>query len=364
MGSSNSWCKFNLTPQISTKFLLILRPYAISKSNKAILLCIYIIEYICLYIECVIKLSEKQTTMEACFLSSNSFTKTMEVLPSVRGRISTYTRKKSNMYQTRKYGAPVSVACCQSGPASASPQDEEGPFLSSDWRSFRARLVAGERALLPGELSSAVDPDAAMDQPLPITIGDKWAHTIHEPEKGCLLIATEKLDGVHIFERTVILLLSTGPIGPTGLILNRPSLMSIKEMRSSALDVSGAFSDRPLFFGGPLEEGLFLVSPKQENDDGVGKSGVFEEVMKGLYYGTKESVGCAAEMVKRDVVQVRDFRFFDGYCAWEREQLRHEIRAGYWTVAACSPSVVGLTSVGSVGLWEEILGLMGPRKVW
>ncbi|XP_011098683.1 uncharacterized protein LOC105177291 [Sesamum indicum] len=302
--------------------------------------------------------------MEACCLSSNSFTKTMEVLPSVRGRILTHTRKMHTKYQTRKFGAPVSISCCQSGPASASSQDEDGPFLTSDWRSFRARLVARERAFPLEELPDAVlDLDAPTDQPQPMTIGDKWAHTIHEPEKGCLLIATEKLDGVHIFERTVILLLSTGPIGPTGIILNRPSLMSIKEMRSSALDVSGAFSDRPLFFGGPLEEGLFLVSPQQEND-GVGKSGVFEEVMKGLYYGTKESVGCAAEMVRRNAVQVEEFRFFDGYCAWEREQLRDEIWAGYWTVAACSPSVVGHTSVGSVGLWEEILGLMGPRKVW
>ncbi|KAL0343844.1 UNVERIFIED_CONTAM: hypothetical protein Sangu_1271800 [Sesamum angustifolium] len=302
--------------------------------------------------------------MEACCLSSNSFTKTMEVLPSVRGRILTHTRKMHSKYHTRKLGAPVSVSCCQSGQASASPQDEDGPFLTSDWRSFRARLVARERAFPLQELPPAViDLDAPAGQPQPITIGDKWAHTIHEPEKGCLLIATEKLDGVHIFERTVILLLSTGPIGPTGIILNRPSLMSIKEMRSSALDVSGAFSDRPLFFRGPLEEGLFLVSPKQEND-GVGKSGVFEEVMKGLYYGTKESVGCAAEMVRRDAVQVEEFRFFDGYCAWEREQLKDEIWAGYWTVAACSPRVVGLTTVGSVGLWEEILGLMGPRKVW
>ncbi|KAL3813427.1 hypothetical protein ACJIZ3_014695 [Penstemon smallii] len=248
---------------------------------------------------------------------------------------------------------------CQSG--SSTPEDEEGPFLNSDWRSFRAKLVARERVLPLKQPTSAADPDTVIDHPLPITIGDRWAHTIHEPEKGCLLIATEKLDGVHIFERTVILLLSTGPIGPTGLILNRPSLMSIKEMKSSALDVSGSFSDRPLFFGGPLEEGLFMV---QGNDDGVGMSGVFDEVMKGVYYGTKESVGCAAEMVKRDVVKVDDFRFFDGYCAWDKEQLRDEIRGGYWTVAACSPGVVGLNCVGSVGLWEEILGLMGLRKVW
>lgn len=139
--------------------------------------------------------------------------------------------------------------------------------------------------------------------------------------------------------------------------------MSIKEARSTDLDLAGTFSGRPLFFGGPLEEGLFLVGP-QEGEDRVGRSGVFEEVIKGLYYGTKESVGCAAEMVKRSVVGVGDFRFFDGYCGWEKEQLRDEIRAGLWTVAACSPSVVGLASVGSGGLWEEVLGLVGGKKVW
>lgn len=214
--------------------------------------------------------------------------------------------------------------------------------------------MAEEKVSRPEDSSAYADPDHP-----PVTLGDKWAHIIHEPEKGCLLIAKEKLDGVHIFERTVILLLSTGPIGPSGIILNRPSLMSIKEMRSTVLDVVGTFSDRPLFFGGPLEEGLFLVSPT-----GNDNSAVFEEVMKGLYYGTKESVGCAAEMVKRNEVGAGDLRFFDGYCGWEKEQLNEEIRAGYWTVAACSPSVIGLGSVGSVGLWEEILGLMGPREVW
>ncbi|XP_073292503.1 uncharacterized protein [Primulina huaijiensis] len=304
--------------------------------------------------------------MEACFFSSNSFTKTTEVLPSVRARIPTYKRKRLNQYQSKTLTAPnLSVSCCQSqsGSTAASPQDEENPFVSSDWRAFRAKLVANESQSIRPEHQSA-NQTAPASPPPPIPFGSKWAHTIPEPEKGCLLIATEKLDGVHIFERTVILLLSTGPIGPTGLILNRPSLMSIKEMKSSSFDVSGTFSDRPLFFGGPLEEGLFLVSPEEEGKtEIVEKSGVFEEVMKGLYYGTKESVGCAVEMVKRDMVKVGEFRFFDGYCGWDKEQLRDEIRAGYWTVAACSCGVVGLTSVGSIGLWEEIIGLMGRRKV-
>lgn len=257
---------------------------------------------------------------------------------------------------------------CHLGYPSSSSEDGDRPFVGADWRSFRARLVAAEQASRRLEEASLMaDPDSAAEHPPPITIGDKWVHTIHEAEKGCLLVATEKLDGVHIFERTVILLLSTGPVGPTGIILNRTSLMSIKETRSTVLDVSGTFSDRPLFFGGPIEEGLFLVNRPPKGDDGddeVVRSGLFEEVMKGLYYGTKESVGCAAEMVKRNAVGVEDFRFFDGYCGWEKEQLRDEIRSEYWTVAACSPSVIELTSTGSVGLWADIIGLMGPRKVW
>ncbi|XP_009587640.1 uncharacterized protein [Nicotiana tomentosiformis] len=310
--------------------------------------------------------------MDACFVTSKSFPATVEKLfPLLGSRISYSTRRRlfvSQFHQLKKVGTPLSVTCCQASSSlpSPSPQDEERPFAETDWRSFRARLVAGEKASRSEEPSSVVNPDTVDDLPPPpaVTIGSKWAHTIHEPEKGCLLIATEKLDGVHIFERTVVLLLSMGPIGPTGLILNRPSLMSIKEMRSSVLDMSGTFANRPLFFGGPLEEGLFLVSPNEEVEDGLGKSGVFDEVMKNVYYGTKESVGCAAEMVKRDVVGLENFRFFDGYCAWERDQLRDEIKAGYWTVAACSPSVIGLSNVGNVGLWEEVLGLMGPKKVW
>ncbi|XVF60603.1 hypothetical protein PTKIN_Ptkin08bG0061400 [Pterospermum kingtungense] len=67
--------------------------------------------------------------------------------------------------------------------------DSSAP-LDSDWRSFRARLVAVEKAS-----SRLEDPSSVVDHPPQVTIGDKWAHTIYELEKGCLLIATEKLEG-------------------------------------------------------------------------------------------------------------------------------------------------------------------------
>lgn len=293
--------------------------------------------------------------MEGCFLSSNSLTKATELNPLINPKLFTSPKKNASLHYY-KPGISSSIKCCQLG-SSSSKDDDIKPIITRDWRSFRARLVAEEKI---SSLESPSSSSCNIDPPK-LSMGDKWAHLIHEPEKGCLLIATEKLDGVHIFERTVVLLLSTGPIGPTGIILNRPSLMSIKETKSSIL---GLFSDRPLFFGGPLEGGLFLVSGRNDDDDGVGRSGVFEEVMKGLHYGTKESMGCAAEMVKRNMIGLSDIKFFDGYCGWEKDQLNEEIGAGYWTVAACSPSVIGLESESCGGMWKEVLGLMGSKMVW
>ncbi|CAA7051864.1 unnamed protein product [Microthlaspi erraticum] len=319
--------------------------------------------------------------MDACFLTARSISGIKELVPVIKARIFSCPKRNSGQFLTRKVASPISVNCSLSD--SWKPLDDDADLFKecvnnnstadahADWREFRARLVAGEQAATSEvDQSSWSNPDIVVDYPSssspssssPITIGNKWAHKIHEPETGCLLIATEKLDGVHIFEKTVVLLLSVGPSGPIGVILNRPSLMSIKETKSTVLDMAGTFSDKRLFFGGPLEEGLFLVSPRSGGDNEVGKSGVFRQVMKGLYYGTRESVGLAAEMVKRNLVGRSELRFFDGYCGWEKEQLKAEILGGYWTVAACSSSVVELGSaVQSHGLWDEVLGLIGPQ---
>ncbi|WZZ12042.1 hypothetical protein YC2023_105131 [Brassica napus] len=290
--------------------------------------------------------------MDACFLTSRSISGVNELVPFIKTRIFSCPKRNSSQFLTRKVASPTSINCSLSD--SWKPLEDDADLFkdcvnnsstpeAADWREFRARLVAGEQAAAPEKDSN------------------KWAHKIQEPETGCLLIATEKLNGVHIFEKTVILLLSVGPSGPIGVILNRPSLMSIKETKSTVLDMSGTFSDKSLFFGGPLEEGLlFLVSPGEDNE--VEKSGVFRQVMKGLYYGTRESVGLAAEMVKRKVVGSSEMRFFDGYCGWEKEQLKAEVLGGYWTVAACSLSVVEVGSaVQSQGLWDEVVGLIGPQ---
>ncbi|KAG2301439.1 hypothetical protein Bca4012_059706 [Brassica carinata] len=305
--------------------------------------------------------------MDASFLTSrSSISGVKEIVPFIKSRIYSCPKRSSSQFLTRKVAAPVSVKCSHSD--SWKPLEEDTDLIKdcvnnaradADWKEFRARLVAGEQAATS---DMVMDYSSSSSSSSLITLGNKWAHKIHEPETGCLLVATEKLDGVHMYEKTVVLILSVGPSGPIGVILNRPSLISIKETKANVLDKAGTFSDKRLFFGGPLEEGLLLMSPKNGGDNEVEKSGAFRQVMKGMYYGTRESVGLAAEMVKRKVVGRSDIRFFDGCCGWEKEQLKADILRGYWTVAACSSSVVEIGSaVQSHALWDEVVGLIGPQ---
>ncbi|XP_050378779.1 uncharacterized protein LOC126796056 [Argentina anserina] len=222
---------------------------------------------------------------------------------------------------------------------------EKSYHINSDWREVRAQFIRGEQAETDLQYQS---------KPL----GEKWAHPIAVPETGCILVATEKLDGVRTFERTVVLLLRSGnrhpEEGPFGVVINRPLQKKIKHMRPTNIDLATTFSDCFLHFGGPLEASMFLLKT-----GGKGKLPGFEEVMPGLCFGARNSLDEAAGLVKKGVLNPQDFRFFVGYAGWQLDQLAEEIESNYWHVAACSPSLI--YGASSENLWEEILQLMGGQ---
>ncbi|MQM11092.1 hypothetical protein Taro_043993 [Colocasia esculenta] len=274
---------------------------------------------------------------------------------------------------------------------------QKSPHLNLDWRTFRANLVAQEKVLghcplspllsMDGIVGSAcstragsdpADPDLsrvnkgqAEDSNKPSeeavhekpsnAAGSKWAHPIPVPESGCVLIATDKLDGVHNFERTVVLLLRIGTRdyreGPFGVILNRPLHKKIKQMKPTNSDLATTFADCSLHFGGPLDASIFLV---RTNESSPPPS--FEQVVPGICVGARNSLDEAAGLVKKGMCHPRDFRFFVGYAGWQLDQLRDEIESGYWIVAACSSDLIGSAALESSScLWEETLQLMGGQ---
>ncbi|WOL03625.1 hypothetical protein Cni_G12345 [Canna indica] len=230
--------------------------------------------------------------------------------------------------------------------------------ILSDWRNFRANLVAREQEQL---LDSNSLTEGTTSHESSQRLGLKWAHPIPVPESGCVLVATEKLDGVPSFERTVILLLRLGSRdprdGPFGIILNRPLHRKIKHMKPSNPDLATIFSDCSVHCGGPLEANMFLL----RSGENVPLPG-FEEVVSGVFFGSRNSLDEAAALVKRGIFRPKDFRFYVGYAGWQFDQLLHEVESNYWIVAACSAQLInGATSDSSSNLWEEILQLMGGQ---
>lgn len=189
----------------------------------------------------------------------------------------------------------------------------------------------------------------------------KWAHPISVPEAGSILVATEKLDGVGTFERSVVLLLRSGTRhpqeGPFGVVINRPLHKKIKHMKPNNVELATTFADCSLHFGGPLEASMFLLKTGEKP-----KIPGFEEVIPGLCFGARNSLDEAMGLVKKGLLKPNDFQFFVGYAGWQLDQLREEIDSNYWHVAACSTNLLfGSSPVSSEGLWEEILQLMGGQ---
>ncbi|XP_077231861.1 uncharacterized protein LOC143864879 [Tasmannia lanceolata] len=228
--------------------------------------------------------------------------------------------------------------------------------MISDWRTFRANLVAQEQVQLL-DADTPVEDTVTHKSPKPL--GLKWAHPIPTPETGCVLVATEKLDGVPTFERTVVLLLRSGTRdpreGPFGVVINRPLQKKIKHMNPSNLDLTTTFAECSLHFGGPLDASMFLLRTNTHL-----QLPCFEQVIPGLCFGARNSLDEAAGLVKKGELTLQDFRFFVGYAGWQLDQLREEIESDYWFVAACSGNLIsGGSPDSSSGLWEEILELMG-----
>ncbi|TYI83142.1 hypothetical protein E1A91_D05G271200v1 [Gossypium mustelinum] len=226
--------------------------------------------------------------------------------------------------------------------------------VNTNWREFRAMLYNNYQVEKTDSVAQGGTPHVS--KPL----GPKWAHPLSVPETGCVLLATEKLDGVRTFERTVVLLLRSGTRhpqeGPFGVVINRPLHKKIKHMKPNNNELATTFADCSLHFGGPLEASMFLLKVGKKS-----KIGGFEEVIPGLCFGARNSLDEAAELVKRGTLKSQDFKFFVGYAGWQLDQLREEIESDYWHVAACSPHLIfgDSTDSWSESLWKEILQEMG-----
>lgn len=143
--------------------------------------------------------------------------------------------------------------------------------------------------------------------------------TSHVLKVGNILISVPFMSDTY-FDRTVVLLIEHNQSGSFGIIINkklkRTPLKFVKTDTKKRLNI---------YNGGPVEiDRLFFI---HTYGDLLGNN---INLPQGLFFGGKEYD--LISLIKADLVDEENIRFYIGYSGWEFGQLEAEIQADMWVV--------------------------------
>ncbi|MEX0704812.1 MAG: YqgE/AlgH family protein [Planctomycetales bacterium] len=168
---------------------------------------------------------------------------------------------------------------------------------------------------------------------------------IQDTLRGQFLIAGKRLRDPN-FYKTVVLMVEHGAEGAMGLVVNRPSSMTVAHALSEHFDLPE--TDDVVYLGGPVEpSALFILHDGEFLDAGE------PPVVPGLYVGSSES---AFERVVRSATEEDSgthFRIYSGCAGWAPGQLENELERGDWHVL---PACAELTLCSDpYETWDQLL---------
>jgi putative transcriptional regulator len=161
-------------------------------------------------------------------------------------------------------------------------------------------------------------------------INDKWDLTNH------FLIAMPSMDD-PVFDGTVIYICEHNEHGAMGLVINRPTDMTVAELfnridlQLEVIPNSHPLSKKNVLFGGPVhsDRGFVLHAP-------MGKFSSSLQVTEEISFTTSRDV---LEMIASGEAPER-LLLSIGYAGWDTGQLEQEIRDNGWLTVLADPSVL------------------------
>jgi putative transcriptional regulator len=165
---------------------------------------------------------------------------------------------------------------------------------------------------------------------------------VAESLRGSLLIAGPQLLDPN-FRRTVVLVADHGDEGAMGVILNRPSGMTVSDAAPELEPLIGP--DAPIYAGGPVQptSGVVLAEVSEADES------VFGDIV--LVPGLGELA---------DVIDgAGNVRVFAGYAGWGPGQLDDELGRDDWIIAPAQASDV--FSEEPEALWGTVLERKGGQ---
>jgi putative transcriptional regulator len=169
-----------------------------------------------------------------------------------------------------------------------------------------------------------------------------------EVAPGTLLVAAPGLLDPH-FRRTVIYMIEHRARGSLGVVLNRPSEVTVRDVLPSWAPLS---SQPPaVFVGGPVEsETALCLAAVRTGEDPAAVEGLV------TVRGPVALVDLDADPAAI-APRLRGLRVFAGYSGWDGGQLAGEIERGDWIVVPAIPDDV--LARHDTRLWQHVLRRQG-----
>lgn len=167
-----------------------------------------------------------------------------------------------------------------------------------------------------------------------------------ESLRGQLLVAGPGLVDPN-FRRSVVLVGEHGEEGAMGVVLNRPSAVSVADAVEPLTDLPGLDGGtEPVYVGGPVQPQAIVVLGEFEEPERAGA----------LVFGT---VGFLPGEIEdpAEVGELSRARVFAGYAGWSSGQLEVELQDGSWIVEPAEADDV--FTVSPEDLWSAVLRRKG-----
>lgn len=165
-----------------------------------------------------------------------------------------------------------------------------------------------------------------------------------KPRSGRLVVATPSLVDPN-FRHTVVLLLEHGDDGAVGVVVNRPSDVTVGEALPGWERLAAAPPN--VFVGGPVQQDALIALARRD----AGRDPQQWQPLTG---------DLGVVNLDRDpllVDDVEEVRVFAGYAGWGPGQLEGEIAAGSWFVLDADPA--DPFSADTDGLWRAVVRRQG-----
>lgn len=150
--------------------------------------------------------------------------------------------------------------------------------------------------------------------------------------RGQFLVAVPRMRDPNFF-KTVVLIVEHGSEGAMGLVVNRPSTLTVSDTLAGEIDLPD--TEDLVYCGGPVEpSALFILHSDDEADSDE------SEVVSGVYIGGSRETFEKVVRHGYNYQGERPFRIFMGCAGWGPGQLESEIQRGDWLIYPASSSSV------------------------